>query len=123
MKPDIAQKLIAALESGEFKHCKLRLRINDCNCVIGVLCELYRRETGDGVWKAHWDELDAFQFYGEQDFLPEIAGAPDSVMEWSGMKSPTGMIDGTNLSLANANDAADDYSAAIEFLKQHAEEI
>jgi hypothetical protein len=129
MKPDIASKLIAALESGEFKHCPHRLHEGNRFCVIGVLCELYRRETGDGTWAPFDDEPGVYMFYGGDDFCPQRSGATESVERWAGLDSPTGLIEPEGgdwseaRSLADENDNAEDYSLAIEFLNQHMAEL
>jgi hypothetical protein len=50
-------KWIAALRSGEFTQSRMALReqvrrgTDDMRyCCLGVACEIYRRETGDGEW-------------------------------------------------------------------------
>lgn len=55
MDPRIKQMWIAALRSGDYKQAKRRLRIEHSDgsasyCCLGVLCELYRQETGEGEW-------------------------------------------------------------------------
>lgn len=56
MNPTIKAKWTAALRSGEFRQGRQVLRnapqadgIRDY-CCLGVLCELHRRETGEGEW-------------------------------------------------------------------------
>lgn len=46
MKKEIADRWVAALESGEYKQGQRRLRCNDEYCSLGVLCDLYSKETG-----------------------------------------------------------------------------
>lgn len=52
LKPDVAAKLVALLRTPEFKDHQTMgyLRRGDCYCILGVICELYRRETGVGGW-------------------------------------------------------------------------
>lgn len=51
MNREKALKWAAALRSGEFKQGRGRLRTSDGgHCCLGVACELYRRETGNGKW-------------------------------------------------------------------------
>lgn len=39
-----------ALESGEYTQGRHRLRGGDTYCCLGVACDVYRKETGNGVW-------------------------------------------------------------------------
>ena len=57
-----------ALRSGEFEQNTGALRVNDKYCCLGVACELYRRETGEGRWTTE----DYFWIDGEarNDLLP-----------------------------------------------------
>lgn len=51
MKHDVREIFTAALRSGAFKQGHYRLRsLEDRFCCLGVLCELYRLETGRGEW-------------------------------------------------------------------------
>lgn len=45
-----ATKWVEVLRSGEYKQARLSLRVGDRFCCLGVLCDLYRKETGDGEW-------------------------------------------------------------------------
>lgn len=74
LKPEVASKLCALLPT--LKRCSGQLRRGDRFCVNGALCELYRRETGDGVW------LEDGSFFGA------LAGSdrvdpPYGVVEWA----------------------------------------
>ncbi len=44
-------KLTAALRSGEFPQDTGLLRTPEGWCCLGVACEVYRRETGQGRWE------------------------------------------------------------------------
>jgi hypothetical protein len=50
MKPDIKQKWVNDLKSGEYKKGKGYLHKEDTYCCLGVLCDLYQKETGQGAW-------------------------------------------------------------------------
>lgn len=80
---------VAALQSGEYQQTQEKLRrmepalrgdrtINPGYCCLGVLCELYRQDTGSGQWDERgW-------FVGE-DFPAEAAFPPKIVYEWAGL--------------------------------------
>lgn len=53
------QKWIEALRSGEFQQTRLILRDTHGYCCLGVLTELYRTETKQGIWVK---EKKLFQF-------------------------------------------------------------
>jgi len=53
MNKERALKWADALESGEYEQGTGTLRAGDQYCCLGVLCDLYHRETGDGRWAAH----------------------------------------------------------------------
>ena len=95
-----ATKWVAALKSNEFEQGRFRLRRQDteCYCVMGVACELYRRETGRGEWV---DEM----FVVEGAPIPQIYAPPDPVVAWLGLKSPTGRLGGDDVSLIYLNDS------------------
>lgn len=77
------QKLWAeALESGEFRQETEVLRADYGEgygyCCLGVLCEVYRRETGDG----EWDDL----IFKGDGYASECA-LPVPVAEWAGIST------------------------------------
>lgn len=46
--------LTAALRGGEFTQCMTQLRdprFTNTHCILGVACEVFRRETGQGTWE------------------------------------------------------------------------
>jgi hypothetical protein len=45
------EQFVAALRSGQYKKTKVKLRIDDTFCALGVACEVYRQATGRGKWE------------------------------------------------------------------------
>jgi hypothetical protein len=125
MNPAIANKLIAAAESGEFQHGTRHFRKGDRYCILGVLCELYRRETGDGQWLSIDKDPDVLTFCPKDDWLAGVCGVPDAVRWWAEMNNELGVLpppDGNwdaAPSLIDENDKADDYSLAVAFIRAH----
>lgn len=79
MKKTIKQKLCKALRSGDYKQGKHELRSADNEyCCLGVLCDLYRKETNKRWVKNEFD--DNYKMHGDAAFLPE------EVMEWAGVE-------------------------------------
>lgn len=91
MNPEIKQKWVNALRSGEYEQGDGKLYSGKGYCCLGVLCDLYSKENnlkwefrGDDVIKTE-DEIvpsqlqkcDYFYFDDESEFLP------NSVQEWA----------------------------------------
>ncbi len=49
MNPELKAKWIEALESDRYKQCRGKLRIGNCYCGLGVLCDV----SEAGVWREH----------------------------------------------------------------------
>lgn len=68
----------------ELKQTEGALRKGDCYCFLGVLCETYRRVTGEGAWLRDPYSKDLYDFvvkgmrYGQD--LPPV------VQEWFGFE-------------------------------------
>jgi hypothetical protein len=80
----VTQKWVKALRSGEYKQGKGHLRNSDNTfCCLGVLCDLYIKETGNGQWVGGM---------GYYQFLPPEGGLkyallPEVVQKWAGLDS------------------------------------
>jgi len=114
MKKSIANKWVKALRSGEYTQTKNNLADSVGHCCLGVLCELYIKDTKDNIK----DESSLFiSFDGESEVLPQC------VMSWAGMQykdkfgdSSCGAftIDGKQVCLASWNDGQ-----SRPFIKNH----
>lgn len=83
MEDSIRDKWAAALESGRYEQAKGTLRRDDSYCCLGVLCEVFREETGEGEWVKAPDESGTFVFSAR-----DTRGAyalPIAVREWAGL--------------------------------------
>lgn len=88
LKPEIKSKWLYALRSEEYKQGKGFLRTGDEYCCLGVLCDLYQKETGNGFWSGTPEGLHYFVI-GEEDThrLP-----PAEVVDWSGMNDSNPVV-------------------------------
>lgn len=75
MKPEIKQKWIAALRSGEYEQGKAFLKYDNKFCCLGVLCDLHAKETG-----AEWDMWCGSYLYYDADTM-----IPQQVADWAGI--------------------------------------
>ena len=105
MDQKIAEKWVAALRSGEYKQGQDRLKDGDRYCCLGVLCDLHAREHADYPYSHAADGVDTF--YGNRVILPGVA------LEWAGMSSPYGTVNGTTLVNINDRGATFDEIAGV----------
>jgi len=77
MKKSIANKWVKALRSGEYTQTQTKLCDNEGHCCLGVLCELYIKDTKRNIkGKGRYSFA---TFDGETELLPSC------VMKWAGM--------------------------------------
>ncbi len=106
MNKDIKQKWITALLSDDYTQGRNCLRNNnDEFCCLGVLCDLYWKETGDGQWDK---DITAYYFKtqdGTDDLIP-----PTEISIWADLDSPNPLVNfkDTKVCLANLNDGTYD---------------
>ena len=74
-------KWAKALLSGDYKQWKYRLKTNSKYCCLGVLCELYRKETGKGKWKG--GAVKVFEIGN----VSKVHEPPKAVLEWAGLEN------------------------------------
>ncbi len=84
MNKQIIEKWIAALRSGEYQQGTTGLKDKNNYCCLGVLCDLYVKETGKARWEENTPELMSEAFISltseETEFLPL------EVVKWSGLE-------------------------------------
>ena len=95
MMNDNMKKVLVALRSGEYKQTKEALQDKAGYCCLGVMCDVYRKETGAEL------VLSSFGF-------GTLAGGDldeqEGVREWVGLVHGEGDSDG-NPTLAELNDS------------------
>ena len=67
MKADIKTKWVAALCSNEYEQTEGVLRNGNGYCCLGVLCDLYAKETGVEWWETGFG---GFAMHGADSVLP-----------------------------------------------------
>lgn len=84
LKPDVKAAWVAALTSGTYGQTTDRLRDDGGFCCLGVLCDIYGKQTGKGAWvdAADQDE-DEFVASSEYSFLGSDTAPPKDVMRWA----------------------------------------
>lgn len=88
-----AKKLVEALRSGEYEQTGGRLRDDSGYCCLGVACDLYTKETGEGEWVGNSFKIGSLMSKGT--LLPKV-------QTWLNFRVHNGGIDGaTALSAYN----------------------
>jgi len=99
VNPAVKEKWVNALAT--YPQTRMRLRSDTGFCCLGVLCDLYAKETGKGEWK-QWSG-------GGWDFRIGNQGSstslPWQVAEWAGLDSSNPLVAG--LRLSDHNDGYD----------------
>lgn len=98
MNPEVKAKWVAALRSGEYQQGTGALKSDDKYCCLGVLCDIFAKETGKD-WTALKDSP-VMEFDGATG-LP-----PNAVSEWAGLQTMNPIVlEGTiATTLSNMND-------------------
>jgi hypothetical protein len=104
MKADIKTKWIAALRSGQYEQTTEILRSTAGYCCLGVLCDLYSRETGV-PWQqnAHVE----FSMHGGHSVLPY------EVEQWAGLTHEHGGYVAVNKRYDEGEDTIVDHSLML----------
>lgn len=105
MKPEIKAQWLAALRSGDYQQGTSLLHYEDRFCCLGVLCDLYAKDTGNA-----WDS-EAFgsvcNMYGQDGTLPL------QVQEWAGLEYSNPM------DLAGRNDSGATFEELAELIEEN----
>jgi len=115
MNVEIKKKWLEALESGEYQKGKDSLKTENKFCCLGVLCDIYIKETGKGKWKkliAH-----AYSHFMEEE-IEEATVLPESVMVWAELKDNNPSINNDYHSITALNDASETFEDVIEAIKK-----
>lgn len=105
MNKEVKEKWLTALRSGEYKQGKQRLVVTNSDnqkyCCLGVLCDLYNKETGNKTWGNNLD-------------------LPDEVVKWSGVKDSNPHITmGTeSVTIAWYNDNSGDFLQIADIIEK-----
>lgn len=95
MNPEVKEKWLQALRSGEYQQGYGQLRFGDEFCCLGVLCDIHSKEKL-GVWERG-------DYGGNYEFLPE------GVQLWAGLigGSPDLKYNGIGYGLTELNDESE----------------
>jgi len=111
--------LTDALRSGEYKQTKQRLRNDEGFCCLGVACDIYMKETGDGEWvKMALGSSQKFMI-GE---VGSMTSLPKPVAEWFGIQG-LGYYNSSEPHLAQLNDKGRSFQEIATFIDTNADAL
>lgn len=115
MDKQIKQKWVEALRSEEYEQGTEALREDNKYCCLGVLCDLYRKETGKGKWNLQQEKEFMAEFEdgeGETDYLRLTS----DVAKWAGLPmSPKIRYN----HLSNLNDGGETFSTIADLIDEN----
>lgn len=99
MNEEVKAKWVEALRSGEYKQTRSHLKDDKGFCCLGVLCAVYKDETGAGDWSNHGSNHthENFKTPGENSW----SGLPEVVQDWAGLEGSDPEINETTLAGLN----------------------
>jgi hypothetical protein len=113
MNPQIKQKWVSALRSGEYQQTQRRLHDENGFCCLGVLCDLYLKEN-QLEWEpsTHYNNVYVFQYMATV--------LPLSVMEWVGVGegNPYVYVNGGPFTLAELNDRGSTFNEIADVIEK-----
>jgi hypothetical protein len=115
MNPQVKEKWLSALRSGDYQQTQRYLHKEDGFCCLGVLCDLYGKEH-NVEWNLAVAEDEDRNYYRFQDYL---ASLPLSVMEWAGVESPNAYIGSGSLTLWELNDSGSTFNEIADLIEEH----
>jgi hypothetical protein len=113
MNPQIKQKWLSALRSGDYQQTQGRLRKEDKFCCLGVLCDLYGKEN-NVEWEINEDS-------GKYMYEKHFTVLPPSVIGWAGVgvQNPNINAKRTTTTLASLNDNGYTFNEISDVIEEH----
>ena len=130
-----AQSWIAALRSEHYYQGQDGLQTDDGYCCLGVACDLYRIETGNGEWiSPEWSGMlpvnKFFTFESNNGLKRDSFTLSTEVQDWLGMRTGDGAIgygtdsNGTVQTLTALNDSGDySFEQIADIIEEYEEDL
>ena len=109
MNPQIKQKWVSALRSGDYQQTKGRLRKEDKFCCLGVLCDLYAKENN-----VEWNLANNGHNYEFQEFESYL---PSSVRKWAGVEACNPHVNDGESTLVRLNDSGSTFEQIADVIE------
>jgi len=125
VKPEVKEKWLAALRSGEYPQSAHALRSNEGYCCLGVLCDLYRLEN-PSRWVEDHDDLGTAAVEWDPKRAVSIVVPPMVVMRWAGLSEQNPCVNLEDdegeervTDLANLNDSGLTFEQLADVIEEH----
>lgn len=106
---------IETLLSGEYEQGYHQLRSGDTFCCLGVACDIYKKETGEGRW------TETGTFYPGESGSKSSTTLPVKVREWFGLEDNDPLITkespGCGMTLSDLNDDYNDFNEIASYIE------
>ena len=117
MKNRVKKLWVEALWSGCYKQGRKRLRYGNTYCCLGVLCDLYRKKTGEGEWNkplyGALEKRNPNSFCFDTCKNKTSRWLPAAVSDWSGLS------DKQQSALATLNDVRSfDFNGIADYIEK-----
>lgn len=93
--PQVKQKWVDALRSGEYQQATGKLKSQEGFCCLGVLCDLYAKEHEDAGWEYRGTDRpsDPTDYWYFEDQSEKVSLClPVSVAQWAGIEDYDGTV-------------------------------
>lgn len=107
------QQLIEALESGEYKQIKGKLRVDEKYCALGLACKIFHDSTGKGEWSTRTLSVPFYYRFDEH-----LAKLPQDVRDYFGCVGDGWDLPLDNLSVTYQNDNGKTFPEIAAILRQ-----
>jgi len=111
MNPQIKQKWVSALRSGDYQQGQNYLRTDNGFCCLGVLCDLYIKENN-----VEWNLANNGQNY---EFQNKESHLPSSVVGWAGVEDSNPYVNGGIGTLSGLNDKGFTFNEIAGLIEEH----
>lgn len=121
MNKQVKEKWINALRSGDYQQGRHALKNTsydnkDNYCCLGVLCDLYLKETPTANWSLQWD--DSWQFETKTGHVEQVL--PKEVVAWAELKDENPIVERNNFkdSIASYNDKGTTFIEIAQLIEE-----
>lgn len=115
----VKQLWIDALRSKKYQQNFGVLKSKNGYCCLGVLCDLYNIETGQGEWEKDTPlNFIKFSTFNEGDNTKYL---PEDVVQWAGLNNynPTVILDNISKTLASLNDEGSSFEEIAKVIEEY----
>jgi hypothetical protein len=122
MDSDIKTKWITALRNGDYTQGTKALKTDDSFCCLGVLCDIYKKETNLGTWDTNTRSMsDTFLCKDKDGNVEEEAHGilPMQVRLWARLNDCNPKIGNNDRLLAELNDEGNSFDQIADLIENN----